>query len=424
MTILRSTVCSLLAGLLIASCNFRPLDEDRAKEQYDFAASCLNAFFIFRDRLPPDLYAFSTPQELYKSVKERWTEFFDPGKAREFSAMLTTTHEEGGIGIRIDSMANGYLVKELFPASPGEKAGLQVFDTIMRVNDIEVAGMERYNFRMLLKGEIGSQVLLRIKRSGDQKNINVTRGTYTSPSVFVDSIDTATALIFLTGFYLETNKPGGSAAEFSKALDSTGWAKNTIIDLRDNPGGYVDQSRSIIGELVPAGTPIVRVHKRQVNEKGDSVFTVDSTYLAKGGAKAADRKLFLLIDNYTASAAEIMVSCLMQREGVTVVGERTFGKGRGQFVIWNPDDSSLCKITCMTLTPADTNAPSYDTIGIDPEVQSVGRDAFDVAMELINGTAVMTKRRLHTGGVRPGACELPVVPRQPAAIMEIWGWHD
>ena len=421
MGIRKPAVVAIIAGVCICSCNLRPLDTDRADSQYEFAAVCLDAFFIFRDRLPSDFYAFSTPQELYESVNEKWTVFMGPDEARWFAAQLTTTHE-GGIGIRIDSVASGYLIKEVFPGSPGATAGLQAFDTIIRVDDLPVAGLSWEKFTGALSGSLGSEAVLRIRRADNQLKITVIRGVFTSPSVFVDSVDTATAMIILTGFFDETIMEGGSAAEFSKALDSTDWAKNTIIDLRQNGGGMVDQSRSIISELVPAGTPIVRVHMRDYDPETDSVFEADSTYYASGRGKASQRELFLLVDRYTASASEIMVSCLMARNKVTVVGERTYGKGRGQVVLWGPD-SVLAKITCMTLTPADTNAPSYDTIGIDPDVFSDTLDAFDVALGLIDGSAGAAKRRALVAASRPGRSETSLY-RQPAAIIEIRGWHE
>ncbi len=413
---------SIILMLLVASCNFRPTDRDLADQQYEFAAECLDAFFIFRDRLPPDIYAFSTPEELYESVHEPYTEYFNREYARMLMAQLSTTHE-GGIGIRIDSVSNGYIIKDVFVNSPGESAGLHRLDTIIRVGDTPTTGLAWRSFTDLLQGDIGTDVVLRVKRGGNFMNITVTRGEFASPSVFTDSLDTLVASIILTGFYQETVMDGGTAAEFSAALQKTTWADYTIIDLRDNGGGYIDQCIEIIGELVPGNTPIIKTHERSFDESGERVVEIDSTYHSSGSASAADRKLFILVNGYTASASEIMVSCLMRRQDVTVVGATTFGKGRGQIILGGPD-SVIAKVTCMTMVPVGEGAVSYDSVGIVPDVASDSSDAFDVALDLIEAATASAKRRNSPAGRRPGRCDVPLNLRQPLTIVNMRGIGD
>jgi carboxyl-terminal processing protease len=400
---------------LFSTCNLRPFNNELAREQYDFAVACLDAFFIFRERLPADYYAFPTPEALYESVHEPYTEYLNREWARYIISQLTTTNK-GGIGIRIDSVAKGYVIKEVFSNSPGAAAGLQALDTIIRVDDTPTAGLAWGSFTELLQGDIGTQVLLRIKRGGNQMNIIVTRGEFSSPSVFVDSIDTNVASIILTGFYEETNTEGGSAAEFSAALDKTGWATYTIIDLRRNTGGYITQCVDIIGDLVPPQTKIVKTHERTFDTVTMDIIVIDSIYVASGSGKAADRTLLLLVDGYTASASEMMVSCLMQRKDVTVIGDTTFGKGRGQVMLWGPD-SVIAKVTCMTITPAGDDAVNYDGVGIAPDIIADTVDAFDVALSTIAETAP-AKRLALRAGRGPGRCDARLHMGIPLAIVD------
>ena len=408
-----AVTAGLVALLLLGSCDFRPLDHDRADAWYEFAVSCLDVFFIFRDRLPSDLYAFRSPQDLYAAVHEPFTVFLDPSEAYERFADLTT--QRGGIGIKIDSVAEGYVIEKVYPNTPGETAGLKALDTILRVGDQSLEQLSIEKTIRALQGEIGTEALLRIKRGGNRINITVIRGVFMLPSVEVDSLDSTTAYIMLGGFYHETTVAGGSAAEFSDALDRTAWAKYTILDLRENRGGYIDQCVSIVGDLVPPETPIVRIHERTYSISLDRGVTSDTVFLAGGTGKASGRILYILVDDYTASASEMLVSCLREREQVTVVGTNTYGKGRGQIMIDGPD-SVLAVVTCMTISPASDTAALYDSIGIVPDVSTGDSSAYDVALEMIGGLQ-LSKRRLQRGPHRPGRRDADPFAAEPAAVF-------
>ena len=122
--------------------------------------------------------------------------------------------------------------------------------------------------------------------------------------------------------------------------------------------------------------------------------TVDTVYTAEGSGRAASRELFVLVDGYTASASEMLVSCLMEQAGsrVTVIGTPTYGKGRGQVMISGPD-SVLAVVTCMTITPVGDSATVYDLVGITPDVAADTADALDLAMDIIGEEEAPAKRR-------------------------------
>ena len=411
----RSVTGSIALLMLVSSCNFRPLDSDQADAWYNFAAACLDVFFIYREDLPSDLYAYSSPQELYESVDEPFTAFLTPTQAKARFADLST--KRGGIGIRVDSVANGYVIEKVYANTPAEDASLRVGDTILRVDGISLAEVSLDSAVGILQGDIGTEVLLRIKRGGNQLNITVIRGTFMLPSVEVDSLDSVTAYIVLTGFFMETVVAGGSAEEFSQALDATSWADYTVLDLRHNGGGYVDQCIKIVGQLVPAKTPIVNVSERQYDPATDGGITVDTVYTTDGAGEAASRTLFILVDGYTASASEMLVSCLMEQadERVTVIGTPTYGKGRGQVMVSGPD-SVLAVVTCMTITPVGDSAKVYDLVGIIPDVPVDTVDALDLAMGLI-GEEVPAKRKAVRYYKKPGARDVTPYVSEPSAII-------
>ncbi|MBN1308242.1 MAG: hypothetical protein JXA18_10020, partial [Chitinispirillaceae bacterium] len=126
---------------------------------------------------------------------------------------------------------------------------------------------------------------------------------------------------------------------------------------------------------------------------------------------------YLLVDGGTASASEIMVSCLMQREGVTVIGDTTFGKGCGQILCEDGPEGVMAKITCMTLHPVGDDAVEYNKTGIAPDILSDSVDAVEVALTMIEEQAP-AKRRAGGALRRPtGICDVPVGLKTPWGIV-------
>lgn len=412
--ITRSILVAALAAAFMASC-IGP--EDLARRQYEFGAEKLDTFFIYRELLPPNMYAFNTPQELYLSLEEPFTEFFSPESAAGYMAHLTTSY--GGIGITSDSVYNGQAVTMVFPGSPGEKAGLHVNDTITAIGSTSIAGMDLVTLQWYIPPEIGVKIVLKVKRGEQLLSISVTIGEFLAPSVYTDSIDESTAYVQLTGFYNETVAQGGSAQEFGEAMAATQWATNTIVDLRSNGGGYVDQCFTIINDLVAPESPMIVIRSQGVNPQNGLITIFTDTVLADGNAGTyVNRKLYILVNEWTASASEMMVSCLRQRSNVVVIGQTTYGKGCGQALFDNGPGGVMAKVTCMTVHPADAGDPvEYNKIGIVPDIPvDYSEDAFDVALSTIHGGSAAARRTgcQHRRPCRPDA---PVGIKEPTAIF-------
>jgi C-terminal peptidase prc len=361
----------------------------RNNEEYVFAAEFLYAFFIFPDSLPKDTFGFSSPQALYQSVKERWTKYFPPDSAKLFLHSLTT--ESAGMGILLDSVKNGYEIRNVFSNSPAKSAGLMKGDTIDSINGVSVAGVGYHVFSGIAGGNIGDDKRLSILRAGGPATIIVTLGTYLAPSVFTDSLDPTTAYIYLSIFLSETDLPGGTTEELDSALAETRWAQYTILDLRGNPGGEIDQCVNVCGRFVPDNTPIIRIHENLLDTVRLTISLVDTVLVSSFQGAAVSRKFVELVDSTTASAAEILTSCIMSnRPDIKTMGTRTFGKARGQILTLTPD-SGLVKVTSALLSPI--SGAAYDLVGIMPDISvPPDSDALAAAEALIAQSAGTAKR--------------------------------
>lgn len=224
-----------------------------------------------------------------------------------------------------------------------------------------------------------------MKRNDSIVTIIVVLDTFLAPSVYIDTLDSTTAYIALTSFLQQTINPKGSAEEFSVALDKTSWASNTVLDLRDNRGGYLPICVSIVSQFVEQGTVIIKNVERTVNFVTLTAFTMKDSLIAGIGQKALNRKFYVLVDHYTASASEILVSCLKERRSLNVktIGTRTYGKGSGWNLIAPTPENAGLTITSMLLLPVFSE--SYNLIGILPDIViDSTADALKTAMQYIH----------------------------------------
>jgi carboxyl-terminal processing protease len=256
------------------------------------------------------------------------------------------------------------------------------------VGSILVSGISHDSLTSLLQGTIGDLRTIQVKRGGSLVTITVTIGEYLAPSVFTDALDATTAYILLTTFSDSTVNPNGSAAEFSDALDKTAWAKYTVFDLRHNLGGMVTQCQKIASQFIPKDSMIIRTKSREYDTVVHAFITDSSGIRAVEGQKALNRKFILLVDDTTASASEILVSCLKDYHSATIkiIGKRTYGRGSGWALVPTPL-KGIATITCMLQYPV--RGPDYNTVGIIPDIEiATGVDAVQVALAQIHSGAL------------------------------------
>lgn len=381
---------TILASMILTGCLISD-DSDSSEpnitksEEYQFAATALEALFLYRDSLPEDYYAFNSIEELYYSVTEPYTRYYDPIISIEINKILTTV--TAGIGVYVDSVNSGYVIFDVVPGSPADLAGILINDTIIKVDGTSLIGATSETVQSYLFGDVGESHSYTINRAGSEIVISVTMSEFLDRSVFTDSLSDEIAVITLSTFSATTYMEGGSAAEFRDALNKTVWADWTIFDLRQNTGGRLDQCISITSEFVDSGLVLLNVRERDYDYV-DSVYkTMDTVWLSDTGQQALTRKFYILMDSSSASASEVVIAGLRKhRPDIKTVGGVSYGKGRGQYFVPTPLEG-IARITAMKMTPGE--GEPYDMIGITPDVL-----IDDVAFAL--DTAVMR----ITGGSR------------------------
>jgi len=239
-----------------------------------------------------------------------------------------------GIGIEFNRFDDTVHILYVIPGGPSDKAGLQIGDKIIKINDssIVMKGLLNDDIKKLIRGNEGSKVKLTILRGTTIQYKEVVRGTIPLPSLDASyMINATTGYIKLNKFAETTYKEFMSAME---SLKKNGMQK-LILDLRDNPGGFVTQATNIADEFLDGDKLIcytqgANIAKEEYHAGKEGVFE--------------QGKLVVLIDELTASASEILTGALQDWDRATVIGRRSYGKGlvQGQYEL---SDGSEIRLT-------------------------------------------------------------------------------
>jgi carboxyl-terminal processing protease len=250
----------------------------------------------------------------------------------------------GGIGVQFSIQNDSVMVVEVISGGPSSKLGIMPGDRIVSVNDtsLVVKGLKNEKVLLKLRGEKGTKVNVGIKRKGfkDPIAFTITRGDIPIYSVDVNyMIDPTTGYIKVSRFGEQTY---GEFMDGMKALDQQGM-KNVIVDLRGNPGGYLNAVIRMVNEFLDKGELIVYT---EGNSQARKTFQADS----RGAYR--DKGIVVLIDDYSASASEIFAGAIQDNDRGWIVGRRSFGKGLVQEQIPFNDGSAVRLTVARYYTPS------------------------------------------------------------------------
>ena len=271
----------------------------------------------------------------------------------------------GGIGVTMGFKDNVVKIISVLEGTPGEAAGLRAGDEILAVDGTPTSEMQNEEVALRIRGEAGTQVVLRILRDGAEQEYTITRDIIQVASVRGTMVDGTTIGYIRIGSFAEH-----TGEEFSREMSRLGGEGMTalIIDLRENPGGLITSCVAVAEQVVPAGR-IVSVIDR---DGGEEVYR----------SSLGERKypLAVLIDENSASASEILAGALQDRGAGTIIGTTSYGKGSVQAVIPLFHEDGLKLTIAKYVTP---NGRSIDGTGITPDivVARSPQDTSDVQFE-------------------------------------------
>lgn len=298
-----------------------------------------------------DLF-YGAIEGMVAGLNDPYSIYLKPQKAEEFTKDLSGEFE--GIGAEVGKKDEVLTIIAPLPGSPSEKAGLKAGDKIFAID-----GEESYNKTVeeaitKIRGEKGTAVVLTIVREGVEgtKDYSIIRNTINIPTVSWKMQNESIAYLRVYYFNEHTWKEFDTAVkEIQKKKP-----KGLILDLRSNPGGYLETSVQVASEWVAPGQIVLK----EVFNNGKK-----NDYTSQGAYRFANMKTMALVDGGTASGAEIVAGALQDYKAATIIGQKTYGKGSVQDFEILPDGSALKLTIAKWFTPHEQ---VIDKQGIIPDV--------------------------------------------------------
>jgi len=306
------------------------------------------------DILQNNFYKKISGDELIKgmvnSFNDPYTAFFDPTETKDLQAEIEGIYAGIGVVIKMNEKEQILEIVSVFKNTPAEQAGLKSGDLIEKADSTALKGLSLEEASLKVKGEIGTSVVLTIKRENEELTFTIKRENIKIPIIEKDYRDDGKI------GYLKFNMfTDNSSAEFNSVLNEFKQknVKGVILDLRDNSGGLLAECEKIASNFIPSGILLWTRNRDGVTEP------------LKIKGQEFNLPLVVLINNGTASAAEILTGVIKDYNVGTIIGENTFGKGVIQ-QIFNLPGSYTLKVTVEEyLTP---NKIEINGKGITPDI--------------------------------------------------------
>jgi carboxyl-terminal processing protease len=290
-----------------------------------------------------------------------------------FENMQTETSGEfGGLGIEV-GMEHG-VVKVISPIdnSPASKVGVKAGDYIVKINDIQVQGKTLTEAVELMRGPVGTDIEITVRRRGEKKALTfvITRDIIEVSSVKSEIKDEKTGYMRLTSF---NENSGDQIKNKIKEFKKNGKIENYILDLRNNPGGLLSQAIKISDFFLDNGEIVSTKSKRKYENR---------KWFAKKGDILKSNTLVVLINYGSASASEIVAGALQDHKRAILIGESTYGKGSVQSIIPLKNNGAIRLTVSKYYLPS---GKSISDVGVTPDIEvDEGSDEFRLNTETDN----------------------------------------
>ena len=314
-----------------------------AQEQAQVFVSALQAISQLHQNATPDSALWANALDgLIASLDDPYAAVFTPTEVAEFEE--ENTGDYAGIGIQSTGLNDVVTVTGVFRGTPADRVGLQVGDVIVGVDDDDASDWDSDQISNRVRGTPGTDVEVRVTRDGYAQPLSfpITRATVHVPAVEADRMDNG--LMYVVMDRVARN----AARELDEVLRANADAPGFIIDLRQNPGGYLDESLMMADLFLEPGQKLASTRSRSTTELGGED---EESWDAQMMARVPDTPIVVLVDEFTASAAEILAGALQDYDRALVVGQRSFGKGLVQTVLELPYGRRLRLTTGSWYTP-------------------------------------------------------------------------
>lgn len=318
--------------------------------------------FIDKKKLDPQKMFYGAIKGMVASLDDPYTFFLTPDENKQSKDDLGGKFE--GIGAQLGLRDSQIIIVAPLKNSPAEKAGIKTGDIIVKVDDQSVKGWTLPQAVSKIRGNKGTKVKLTIARNGKELDFTIIRD-----QIIVESVELSyasrqdcssncpnVAYLKINQFGDNTNEEWDSKINEIREKWSQKQSKGLVLDLRDNPGGYLDSAVYLANEFLPQGKLIV---------KQESTTSENKDYYSIRYGKLQDIPLVILLNKGSASASEILSGALRDHKRATLVGEKSFGKGSVQEALELKTGAGLHVTVAKWILP---NGDWVNGKGIEPQI--------------------------------------------------------
>jgi len=286
------------------------------------------------------------------SLNDPYTQYFTPDEWKKFLNALENNYT--GIGIRVGSDETGFFVNEVFTGTPAAEVGMQEGDYIVAVNGTSTKGKTTDELISEITGIEGTKVKVKVERDGDKIDFTLTRKQIHIPAITSRLLDNGIGYIRISSFSSDADELFSEQVDAMKKKGMTSF----VLDLRDNPGGLLDTAGNMASRFIKKGNLILTRDRTKV----------DKPYPLKG-KDTLDMPVVVLVNEFSASASEVLSGALQDYKLAKLVGSNTFGKGSVQS-LYELNSGGVLKLTIQEyLTPLGN---AVNKVGLKPDIEVIG----------------------------------------------------
>ena len=351
-------IAIVIITAVLTVCVVNPFGFTQAAEFFKFAASTKMIRSNYYEDIDAGEAANMATAGVAASTGDPYTNYLWGDMATKYMEEVEGNYCGVGLYIECDTDENLISVVSAIAGSPAEAEGITTGDKILKIDDKQYAGTELSEAASYMRGEEGTDVTLTVRNASDRKEREVTlkRSRIEIESVSSKMLDGKIGYISMTQFIENVTE---KFAEQSAALEQQGM-RALIVDLRNNPGGLLDEAIGVASLFVPMGETITYTLDKHNNKEMFKSVAVD------GKEKKISVPVVILVNGGSASASEVLTGALSDHGIATVIGEKSYGKGIVQSV-FNVGDDSLISVTVARYFPPDGICIHGE--GIEPDVK-------------------------------------------------------
>ena len=367
-TIIRKSTVIALTSSLIFGAGVKVGDQTNSSEIDDAISLIVDSSAKELDR---ELLIRAAIEGALKASGDEWANYF-PKSALDVleeqnSNMFT------GLGIWLSKTRGGQVqIASIQENSPAAETGLTSGDQLLEVNGTDVRGASLTSVTALIRGNIGKKIELLVSRDGKNLLVSLTAKKIALQSVEAEQVSEKVVYAEIASF----NR--GTAQELSIALKDLDYSSGIILDLRNNPGGLIEEAVAVAQMFIANGIIV----SYQVNGS-EKIYKAANT-------KPINVPIVVMVNRNTASSAEIVAGAFQDRNRGVLLGERTYGKGSVQEFVTLDDGSKLELTVALYVTPS---GKVIDEVGITPDLAVSSRDINIKALQVLGGLSSLSEKK-------------------------------